>query len=457
MKKYSYLLIVALVMTSAGLMAPNCSEDGENPLGVDFREICGPCGQVKNGDATISGVGSVDGFFKAVGSLNISFGAIRADFEAHVRKLALAFEVEGAADADFEDLIEDTVKAIKAELNGSIEGGIEGGLKVNYVPPKCEVNVQASFEAQAQCEAKAGCDVELECSGGDLSFECKGECHGSCDGECDFPMCTVELEASLECSGECNGKCVAPSASAECEGTCRGECDGNCSAYVENTSGGMDCAGACEGECNGECAIEVSGGECEASCEGECKVEASADVECEGEVECHGECDGSCSGGCEGKIKAPKCEGAAECEASADCQAQASASASANASCTPPTLDLQYNLKASIAGDAAAKAKFIGKLTAFKVEMVGILKGMANLKILFDADAAAEIGIDPPAVTLKASFEGLIDDIDGEFAAPGLIPCAFDAFDDAVSILKDLPGDMEATVSGQVEFYGILF
>lgn len=419
----------------------------------DLKEACGPCGTVEAADGAISGDASLDAFFKAVGSLNMNVGKINAGFEGNVRELAAAFEVEGAADMEFDALVDATVAAITAEFNASVEGGIEGGLKIDFQPPKCEVNVDASFSASAQCQAKAGCDVDAECTGGEVSFECSGTCEGKCEGECSLPVCTVALDASLACSGECSGKCTA-TASGECSGECRGDCSGECSAY----NGAGDCNGACDGSCTGECAVEVKG-ECTAKCEGECKAEFAAEADCQGEPECKGECSGSCSGGCKGEVSAPKCSVQAECEAEADCQAQANASASANASCTPPSLEIKFVLNATLEADASAKAAFMGKVKAFKTNMIGMIQGMENLKILVDADAAAKIGIEPPTVTLAASVDGLIDAAaNGDFEIkPALLGCTLDALDETGQIFGDLPGKLTASVEGQAKFYAILF
>lgn len=420
----------------------------------ELKEACGPCGSVEAADGAISGDASLDAFFKAVGDLNKSVGKINAGFEGNVKALAEAFGV-ATVDADgnaiaLDVLVDDVVLAIEGEF----EANVQGSIKIDYAPPKCAVDVNASFSASAQCEAKAGCDVDVECSGGEISFECSGTCEGKCEGECSVPVCTVAMDASLACSGECSGKCTAPSASVECSGECRGTCEGECSAY----DGAGNCQGACDGQCDGECAVETTGGSCEAKCEGECKAQVAAEAECQGELGCKGECSGSCSGGCKGEVSAPKCSANAECEASAKCEAQANASASANVSCTPPSLKLSYVLNASL--DANGKAEFEGKIKAFKDNMIGMLQGMANLKILVDADAAAEIGLEAtPVETLGASVSGLIDAAtNGDFEIkPALLGCTLDALDETGQIFADLPSKLTASVEGQAKFYGILF
>ncbi len=420
----------------------------------DLKEACGPCGTIESGDGTISGDAKLDGFFKTLGSLNANIGGIDAGFEAQVKDLAAAFEVEGAADMELDALIEATIEEIEAELDASIVGGIDAGLKIDFVPPKCEVNVKASVSAQAQCEAKADCDVDVNCEGGEMSFECEGTCEGKCEGTCDVPVCNLEMSASLECTGDCSGQCTT-SVSADCEGDCHGTCSGDCAAFE---SDGTTCKGACSGNCQGECSVVVEG-DCGGKCEGECKAEFENESECSGEIECKGTCQGSCSGGCQGEIKAPKCSANAECEASGECNAQAEASASANAGCSPPSLELKYSLTADLEADAVAKAKFLGKMQAFKKNMIGMLQGMANLKILFDAEAAAEIGIEPPVVTLAGSFDDLLDaGLSGNFnVKPALAGCTISALEEAVDILGSMPGKISGTVEGQVKFYAILF
>jgi hypothetical protein len=43
-----------------------------------------------------------------------------------------------------------------------------------------------------------------------------------------------------------------------------------------------------------------------------------------------------------------------------------------------------------------------------------------------------------------------------EIEAPGLLPCAAPAFEEAASILDSVAGDMSATISAQVDLVSIL-
>ncbi len=454
MKKVKQLLVVLMFVGMSGtLMGGAC----DNPADA----LCGPCGTVANGDATITGMAELDGIFKAVGDLKMSTGAINANFDARLRAMAegvFGLDVSGMATADL-------VAAIKTEFAAQITANIEGDISVKYEPPKCSANVSVAVEASAQCEAKmdANCSAEVECDPGKLSFECEGSCSGSCDAECTVPVCQVKLTpGELNCSGECKGSCVATlEVAAACEGKCEGSCSGDCSAYVENAEGEMECSGECSGECGGSCTMEGEAAlECSGSCSGECKVSGpEAEASCEGELKCEGECKGSCSGGCEGEVKAPSCEGEVECnaDASAKCEAQASAQASANLECTPPSLELDYGFSASL--DAEARAEVMAKLDMFKAEMIGVVQGMFELRALVDANYAAEIGITPPTVAIKASVDGFISALGSgelEIEAAGLLPCALPAFKEAGAVLTSLPGEMKATIDMQLEVVALL-
>ncbi|MCP4599635.1 MAG: hypothetical protein GY847_03695 [Proteobacteria bacterium] len=456
MKNMKHLLAVPLLIVLSGaLMGGVCDEGGV------AEGLCGPCGTIANGDATITGNAELDGIFKAVGTLEMTTGSIQGNFDARVRALAegvFGLDVEGMATADI-------VGEIEAAFDAQIKANIQGDISVKYQEPKCSANIDVAVSAQAQCEAKVdgSCSAEVKCDPGKLSFECSGKCEGSCSAECSVPSCTIKLEpGQANCSGSCSGSCSATlDVAAKCEGKCEGSCDGECSAYVENTEGEMECSGSCSGNCEGGCVVEgEAAAECTGECHGECKIEGpDIEASCEGELGCSGECSGECSGGCEGEVKAPKCEGKAECnvEASAKCEAQASAQASASLECTPPSLELDFNFGADL--DASAKAELMAKLDKFKLEMIGIIQGMFELRALVDADYAAELGIDPPTVAIKGSVDAFVTALGNgeiELEAVGLLPCALPAFQAAGSILASLPGEMKATISAQLDVVAII-
>lgn len=404
------------------------------------EELCGPCGEVKKGDATISGDARLDGFFKAVGTLGNATASLSGDFEAQVAELAAIFEVdiEGMA-------LGDAVAEVKGSIEAEISASVSGGLKVKYVPPKCSANVSVAVDAQANCEAKAGCEVDAECSAGEIAVTCEGQCSGGCSAECSG-SCAVEVHGG--CSGECKGTCTME-AGATCEGTCNGTCSGDCS--LQDNEG--NCKGECDGDCSGSCELEAQA-ECSGECHGEC-VSPSAEVECEGS--CEGECSGECSGGCEGTATPPSCSVDAECEASADCQASASAEASASLECTPPSLEIDFQFSADLDGDVSAQAEFLAKMEGFKVQMIAMAQGMTKLRALVDAEYAADIGIQSPVAVLEGQINVMMDAKFSDFDVPkGKIVCLIPAFQDSIEVLGSVVTDTVVVVEGQISLFAII-
>ncbi|MDD5306053.1 MAG: hypothetical protein PHU25_01915 [Deltaproteobacteria bacterium] len=442
-------------------------------------EACGPCGKVSTGDATISGDAQLDGFFKAVGTLGTATATIKGNFRAQVEELAALFNIEGAAEMELPDL----VAAVKAEIEGQIAANVDGGLTIQYKAPACSANVSVAVDAQAKCEAKGGCDAK--CDPGSVKVKCEGSCSGGCSGGCSGKMeCSVDVDVDGKCGGSCEGTCEVEGPSVACSGSCNGTCtveagvqctgtcEGNCTGKCDgNDVDGVACTGKCdgqcdakcniqgaakcEGSCNGKCEATPPEGKCEGSCKGECKVEATADVKCKGEAKCDAECTGECSGGCEGKATPPSCS--ANCDASAKCEAQASAQASASLECTPPSLEIAFNLNASLEADAKAKAEFLAKMEGFRLKMIGIIQGMAQMRALVDANYAAELGIECPLVAITGQVKALVKADLGSYDIPaGLLPCVIPAFEDAVTILGSVASDTKTTVEGQLSLFAVL-
>src|SRR5262245_2323367 len=88
--------VVAPIVVGA-LVATGCGTDENgNPIGPDLSpdEICGPCGDIANGDVGISGNARIDGVFKALGNMRNATLTIQADFDADIRALAEVWGVE---------------------------------------------------------------------------------------------------------------------------------------------------------------------------------------------------------------------------------------------------------------------------------------------------------------------------------------------------------------------------
>jgi hypothetical protein len=443
MKKYVCGLGALVAPSLIGAMVVvGCGEDGTDDGGFlpgDPSEICGPCGTLATGDVGISGDARLDGFFKALSTMQNANLSIKADFEANIRALAGLYDIELTGEINAA-----AVGQVTAAIEADIAANVEGELIVDYQPARCQANVNVAFEAQAKCEVKAGCEVMA--NPGQLSVACEGQCSGGCSAGCtgDF-SCEVEAP-SIECTGRCEGACSLEAGGA-CNGTCRGECDGTCS--VQNADG--SCAGECTGDCTGTCELTVAA-ECSGSCTGKCLVNQGT-AQCTGEVSCRGECSGSCSGSCEGSFTPPSAS--AECEASADCQASAKAEANASLECSPPQLKIDYALNAD--AELNAQALFTARLGEIKARGIAIVQGAAKYEALFTGEVNGEAVFTPsPAAELTASVQGFANaSAFAEFDIPATkITCVVAAFGDAADILGGFATETTATLQAQAEFVG---
>jgi hypothetical protein len=438
MRKYVYGLgaIVAPSLLGA-LLATGCGEDGGGLPGGD--DICGPCGEIATGDIGISGDVRLDGFFKALGTMQNATAFIQADFEGNIRALAAVYDVDltGAINAA-------AVGQLTAAIRADINANVDGGLAIEYQPPRCQASVNVSVEAQAKCEAKVGCEVDA--NPGELSVACEGTCTGGCSGSCSGNF-SCEVEApSIACEGQCEGSCTLE-AGGECSGTCRGTCMGQCSA--QDAEG--NCAGTCDGMCTGNCELTVAA-ECSGSCTGKCLVNQGS-ASCTGDVSCRGSCDAECTGGCEGNFTPPSVS--ADCEASADCQASAKAEANASLECTPPQLSVDFAFNAMAEGNLDAQAEFTARLSELKTRGVAIIQGAAKYEALLTGEVNGTVVFDPsPLEGLQASVQGFANaNAIAEFDIPvGKLACVVPAFQEAGRIAASLATDTAVTLQAQGDF-----
>jgi len=388
------------VLLAAAALIGGCGEDGlTNPLGDSLKDdplvrmaaeacmidIDCEAGGIAEGNAAISGMAKVDTFFQSVinfqakadsisGSLDVELDAIRADFG-----------LEAGADIG---------AGIKAKAMAS---GV-ASLKLVAEPAKCSVDAQASVQASAKCEGMV--------DPGTVMVECKGSCEADvsaevmCDASADVE-CTFQGPA-IECEGSCTGTCtVNAELTADCGGTCKGGCDGECS--LMNAQG--ECQGKCEGTCMGSCEVEMEAG---ATCEGECRGECTATNPsggCEGSVRasCKAKGDASvmCEGSCDGEVTPPS--------ASVECEASAKAEASLNVECSPPRVELQFELMAG--ANVEAQAAFTAKLKVLEARLPKILASLKRADLVLKAGEGL-------AVDGVAAVEGSINAA-GEAAAAG--------------------------------------
>jgi hypothetical protein len=140
-----------------------------------------------------------------------------------------------------------------------------------------------------------------------------------------------------------------------------------------------------------------------------------------------------CSGKCEGEVMPPS--------AKAECQASAKAEASASVQCTKPSLDVQFEFAAGVAGDVQAQAEFRAWLEGFKGNLSALiaLKARANLLV----DATADVG-----AAASGAVKGAITDLSGEADLKASIGagCALGELPEVKGVLDDAVGDMMASV-----------
>jgi hypothetical protein len=375
-KKPLLPLLSCGLLSGLAVAAPGC----DGPLG-DLAEQCGlvcPDDGIAEGNASISGIVSVDSFFGAVinvrdAALQVS-GSVRGEFEG----IAASLGIEGYADMSMDELS----AAITGELTVLFEANLQGGLTISYEPPRCQASLDVAVQAAAECD--------VEADPGSIEAKCMGSCEVSADvaAQCQADgtlRCTGQAP-NFQCSGSCSGSCQLEVAAA-CEGTCNGTCEGECSActggncQMDGMGNVTNCAGSCSSMCQGTCELDA-GGSCSGRCEGECtydpggaSCEANATAKCDVSAMAEAECQGSC----EGSVEPP--------EVSAECEASVEAKANASVECTPPSLSVEFAWNATAGVDADMQAEFKIWLEGFKGRFGSMLAASAKLEIVGTAAA----------------------------------------------------------------------
>ncbi|MFT3928039.1 MAG: hypothetical protein QM778_36260 [Myxococcales bacterium] len=438
-------ILSAVALTIGGvtlLAAPGCED---SPLDQGLKACGLDCSQsVAKGQFSVTGISSVDAFFKATVDFKTTADTLAGGIDAELKGLQADFGITPAELTTGGGL----AGAIKAKLTASAKASI----KVKAEPAKCEVDAHASFEASAQCKAEAHCQVDASCDPGMASFECKGGCEVEASA-----MVTCEAGAtascttkgpSVACTGECTGTCtLMGNVNATCGGTCEGTCSGGC----EGTQNGGTCQGKCTGMCQGTCKIDSDvGAQCNGSCSGECKVSGPM-VSCTADAtaKCEGNAMASvmCKGKCEGDFEPPSCMAMADCKASASCDAQAKADASLKVECTPPSLEVDIAFMAS--ADATAKAQGEFYVQSLKARLPKLLAALKKSELIIDA--GADLG-----ATASGAFQGALDAFSsGDVSAVAkfkLGTCAPDAFKESATEIQNATADLQAQVTAAGAF-----
>jgi len=427
------------LLSGLAIAAPGCEGDG--PLG-NIAEQCGlvcPSAGIIDGNASISGVVSIDSFFSAVIEVRNAALVVSGTVRAELEGMAASLEIEGFADMSLDQLSAEVV----AGLDAKFAANIQGGLTINFQPPRCEASVDIAVSAAAEC------DVTVE--PGSIEAKCSGSCEVSAEVAAD---CQVEgtLECTgkapnFECSGSCSGDCQLDVA-AGCEGSCSGRCDGQCSACTGGNceTDGMgvvtNCTGSCSGGCEGTCKLEAAGS-CSGRCEGSCTYDpggASCEAGATAKCDVSGMAEASCQGKCEGKVEPP--------EVSAECQASVEAKANASVECTPPSLSVEFAFAAGL--DADAQADFKIWLEGFKGRFAGLLAASAKLE--FVGDAAAGLVVAAGGAVTGAANAILSGDANLKVTIG--IGCALDQLKVVNTALAEASGAITGSISATASITG---
>ena len=423
--KFSFGLIASGLFAGMGMTAvQGCDDGGGGPLG-NLAEQCGlVCAAegIAEGNASISGVASVDAFFGAVVTFSQAAIDVSAGIDAELRGIAVSLGLDPASGA----------AEIKAAIQAKVSGAVSGGLKINYAPPACAVSASATVEATAKCDASVDPGkVEVECQG---SCEADASVSATCDASADVKC--VAQAPSVACSGMCEGTCSAMGGVA-CEGTCNGACDGTCS--VRNANG--ECAGRCEGTCGGTCQLQAAA-KCGGSCEGSCtytppdaKCDANAQIRCEAKADAKV----ACNGRCDGEVTPPK--------ASAECEASAKAEVNAKVECTPPSVEITWQWSAELEGNATAQAEFKAWITGFKGRFAALLAATKRVKFVLDAGAGL-------TAAASGAVKGAIDvQLKGDLDLKGTVGlgCAIKELGNVAGVIEDSAGRLQTSAAGAAE------
>ena len=423
--------VLGIAVLGVGMLSASSCDDENNPLDTICDARC-PDEGVLDGNASVTGSGSVDAFFRSVVNFKSVAAGVNADIQAQLDGIQTDF---GISNKNLADAKGDLGAAIKAKIDTQYKAK----LVVKAQPAKCEVSASIAAEVTAECQAKANCDVDP----GKASFECMGTCtvEASADAKCEADaevVCKVNAP-ELKCMGTCEGSCTATlDAAASCSGTCEGECSGTCEG---DTDTGAGCNGTCMGMCKGKCTATLDASAmCTGSCNGTCTYKpgsASCDARAKVECELKAEAKAECNGRCDGEFVPPK----VDCEASASCEASAKAEAKFQAKCTPPSIDVRWTFDASVSADV--KADFNYRMAAVKARLPALSASIKKAQLVFDAGAElGKQGKDAVSASLKAFGDS---DVEGSVKAR-IALCAPDALKDSAKLVTDASGDLSANL-----------
>jgi hypothetical protein len=392
---------LGLLLLAAGSLASVSCDDptGDGDGGV-FNDVLNQCGVtcpgegkgVAAGNASVSGYGPIDSFFRSVinykttavgaaAQIDLELEGIKQLFgitEAELKGKTLGQAISAKIQAQAEIVVKSTPAqckvdaSIAAEVSAKCQAAADCQINPGMTSFNCMGTCDVEVEAKAQCNAQA----KVECQVTAPDFECKGSCSGSCE------VMTPVVDCNAGCTGMCSGTCTLDAPTLTCAGRCSGQCDGTCSVAL---SADGTCAGTCSGSCSAGCEVNAGGAKCEGKCTGMCS--AGCQVSGQAALTCNGKCSGTCSydpgmancdarasvhcetsgsaaamctGSCQGEFEPPS----ASCDASASCQASAKAEARFQVKCTPPRVEVSVKVKANATVSQAQIDFWIAELGA---------------------------------------------------------------------------------------------
>jgi hypothetical protein len=133
----------------------------------------------------------------------------------------------------------------------------------------------------------------------------------------------------------------------------------------------------------------------------------------------------------------------------AECEATAKAEAQFAAECTPPSVDIKYELSASaqadFAADASAQAAFEGKIQAVGKAFASLQAKSAKIEAVLSASAGL-------VSAAGDAVSGVVEEVaaEGSIRAKFNAACAVTELGSVGVILGDAADDLEASASGVV-------
>jgi hypothetical protein len=308
----------------------------------EVLEVCAACGELTEGNITVSGEPRLDGTLEAAYLLYTTTTAAAFAFDEQMSALADAFGVPTPDDGAFSSPhTQSLVDAIREQL---VEA--EGVTAVFELEPgRCWIERDLALARQRACEDRLNCYIPPECPDDQLGA-CTGLCIGRCRDGCEGECYAAASEGNEECLGGCIGACDYTEPT-QCAGRCAGTCSGSCSAYNSIAQ----CDGWCSGICTGDCVSTVPF-ECVGLCRGLCQVPRGEEDSCDGE--CRGDCSTSvCDGICRGHFRPEGCDRPDRCEGLYDCRETAKALAWAHMRCEGASARVGLVLSPAFTGDRA--------------------------------------------------------------------------------------------------------